>query len=76
MPHLDGRGVAKAVKEISSATPVILLTGWGRRSQGDGEAVPCVDRVLGKPPKMRELRMALAEHCSGAESAETNAAHG
>jgi signal transduction histidine kinase len=61
MPHLDGRGVAKAVKEASPGTPVILLTGWGARLASDGEVSVHVDRVLGKPVKMRELRAALAE---------------
>ena len=64
MPHLDGRGVAKAVKEASPRTPVILLTGWGARLGSDAEAPAHVDRVLGKPAKLRELRAALAECCS------------
>jgi signal transduction histidine kinase len=63
MPHLDGRGVAKAVKEASPRTPVILLTGWGARLGSDGEAPAHVDRVIGKPAKMRDLRAALAECC-------------
>jgi len=62
MPHLDGRGVAKAVKETSPHTPVILLTGWGQRLGTDSDALGHVDRVLGKPPKARELRAAL-EQC-------------
>jgi len=61
MPHLDGRGVAKSVKEASPHTPVILLTGWGQRPGADVESLPHVDRVLGKPPKAKELRAALAE---------------
>ncbi len=64
MPHLDGYAVAKAIKESSPMTPVILLTGWGRRLEPDGDAPPNVDRVLAKPPKLRELRAALAECCS------------
>ena len=59
MPHIDGRRVAAAVKEMSPATPVILLTGWGQRIADEGDPVPHVDRVLGKPPKLRELREAL-----------------
>ena len=60
MPHVDGRKVASAVKSSSPATPVILLTGWG---EGLSEAGPPsnVDRVLNKPPKLRDLRNALAE---------------
>jgi CheY-like chemotaxis protein len=69
MPYLDGRGVAKAVKEASLATPVILLTGWGQRSAAEGDRPPYVDRVLGKPPRARELREALARCCSRAPTA-------
>jgi PAS domain S-box-containing protein len=60
MPYVDGRKVAQAVKELSPKTPVILLTGWGKRMQGDGDIPPHVDRMFGKPPKLSELRAALA----------------
>jgi PAS domain S-box-containing protein len=63
MPYVDGRRVAAAVKEASPATPVILLTGWGRRLVTDGEIPSHVDRVLAKPPKLREVREALAQLC-------------
>jgi PAS domain S-box-containing protein len=61
MPHVDGRVVARGVKEASPETPVIMLTGWGERLLSEGEAPPSVDRVLSKPPRLRELRKALAE---------------
>ena len=61
MPYLDGRQVASAVKNLSPATPVILLTGWGQRLVAEGDIPPHVDRVLNKPPKLRELREALAQ---------------
>jgi signal transduction histidine kinase/ActR/RegA family two-component response regulator/PAS domain-containing protein len=61
MPHVDGRSVARAVKQASPNTPVILLTGWGERLLADGEMPPYVDRVLSKPPRLREVRKALAE---------------
>jgi PAS domain S-box-containing protein len=61
MPYVDGRNVAGQVKASSPATPVILLTGWGQRLVAEGEVPPHVDRVLNKPPKLHELRMALAE---------------
>jgi PAS domain S-box-containing protein len=63
MPYLDGRRVAAAVKEASPATPVILLTGWGQRLAAEGDIPPHVDRVLAKPPKLRELREALGYLC-------------
>jgi len=63
MPHVDGRQVAEAVKASSPSTPVILLTGWGRRLQAENDVPPFVDRVLAKPPKLREVRDALAQLC-------------
>jgi CheY-like chemotaxis protein len=60
MPSVDGRQVASAVKAASPFTPVILLTGWGERLLADGDIPPHVDQVLSKPPKLRDLRQALA----------------
>jgi signal transduction histidine kinase len=64
MPYVDGRKVASSVKAVSPSTPVILLTGWGERLIAEGDVPPHVDRLLSKPPKLRELREALA-HCCG-----------
>jgi PAS domain S-box-containing protein len=69
MPYVDGRNVAAAVKAASSATPVILLTGWGQRLLAEHDIPPHVDRLLNKPPKLQELRAALVE--LAASSAET-----
>jgi CheY-like chemotaxis protein len=66
MPYVDGRQVAAAVKARSPATPVILLTGWGHQMLADGAAVENIDAVVGKPPKLRELRAALAQTVSAA----------
>ena len=61
MPYVDGRQVVASVRSMSPATPIILLTGWGQHVLGDQERPPEVDRLLGKPPRVRELRAALAE---------------
>jgi CheY-like chemotaxis protein len=61
MPYVDGRKVAASVKALSPTTPVILLTGWGQRLVIEGDVPPEVNCVLTKPPKLRELRQALAE---------------
>jgi signal transduction histidine kinase/ActR/RegA family two-component response regulator len=61
MPRMDGRRVAVAIKNLDRDAVVILLTGWGQRLLDDNEVPPGVDRVLGKPPKMEELRSVLAE---------------
>jgi CheY-like chemotaxis protein len=60
MPYVDGRQVAAAVKKRDGAVPVILLTGWGQRLMADGETPLHVDQVLSKPPKLQEVRAALA----------------
>jgi CheY-like chemotaxis protein len=61
MPYMDGHEVARAIKETSVNTPVILLTGWGRRMTGERDMPANVDRTLDKPPKLPELREALAD---------------
>jgi PAS domain S-box-containing protein len=72
MPYVDGRKVAGAIKALEEATPVIMLTGWGQRLVAEGEIPAHVDRVLSKPPKLRELRAALAQltQRSGSPSAK------
>jgi signal transduction histidine kinase/ActR/RegA family two-component response regulator len=61
MPYVDGRKVAASIKAASARTPVILLTGWGRRLLAENDIPAHVDRVLSKPPKLAEVRTALAE---------------
>ena len=65
MPNIDGRQVAQAIKAVRPHTLVVMLTGWGRRMNADGERPPHVDHLLSKPPKLAELRAALA-HCAPA----------
>jgi CheY-like chemotaxis protein len=62
MPHVDGRRLAAAVKAASPSTPVILLTGWGHRLAAEGDIPDHVDELLSKPPKLADLRAALARH--------------
>jgi hypothetical protein len=38
-----------------------MMTGWGHRLRAEDDVPEFVDRVLGKPPKLLELRAALAE---------------
>ncbi len=61
MPDVDGRQVVSSVREMSAGTPIILLTGWGQQVTSDSNRPLAVDRLLGKPPRIRELRAALAE---------------
>jgi signal transduction histidine kinase/HAMP domain-containing protein len=60
MPYLDGRQVAKTIKQESPSTPVIMLTGWGAFMKEDGNAPEQVDGIISKPPRSRELRGMLS----------------
>jgi signal transduction histidine kinase/CheY-like chemotaxis protein len=75
MPNVDGRMVAAAIKDLSTATPVIMLTGWGRRLQSEEDMPAHVDHLLSKPPKLRELRETLAL-CSDAPAREQKRGRG
>ena len=58
MPRMDGLEVAKRVKEIQPAVPVVLMTGWGANYQN---APPeAVNVVLSKPTTLQELDEALS----------------
>lgn len=61
MPYVGGRDVARAIKETSPSTPVILLTGWGQRFAAEGEVHLHVDWLLSKPPTLDQLRAAFAD---------------
>ena len=56
--------VARSVKQSSSSTPVILLTGWGQRLIAEKDIPADVDCVLSKPPKLYQLREVLAKYCT------------
>jgi signal transduction histidine kinase/CHASE3 domain sensor protein/CheY-like chemotaxis protein len=62
MPYVDGRKVSSVIKTAAPETILLMLTGWGQRLVTEGDVPTHVDRVLSKPPKLRELREALA-HC-------------
>jgi PAS domain S-box-containing protein len=63
MPYVDGKQVAAAIKRLSPVTPVILFSGWGQRLAAEKELPPHINYVLSKPPKLRDLRLALIHCC-------------
>ena len=65
MPHVDGRKVAATIRAASPKTPIVMLTGWGQSLASEHGVPPEVNRLLPKPPKLRELRVALAELTQG-----------
>jgi CheY-like chemotaxis protein len=61
MPDVDGREVVASLRALSPVTPIVVLTGWQFQVTKDEQRALKVDRLLGKPPRIRELRAALAE---------------
>jgi DNA-binding NtrC family response regulator len=55
MPDLDGYQVARAIKDESPDTPIILMTGGGTTTMEARLRSPAVDAVAAKPPRMQEL---------------------
>lgn len=62
MPVLDGRGLAKLVRETytDSKTPIIALTGWG--STLDESSRTYFDDVLPKPIQLEVLGQTLKKY--------------
>lgn len=56
MPYVDGREVAKIIKQGSPGTPVVMLTGWGEFISDDETALSDFDDILNKPPRLGEFR--------------------
>lgn len=61
MPGLTGSQLAKAIKEKSPGSPVILLTGFGDDIRNGGENPEGVWSVLAKPVSGPDLRKAIVE---------------
>jgi signal transduction histidine kinase/CheY-like chemotaxis protein len=70
MPYLDGRQVAKAIKQESPETPVVMLTGWGAFIKEDNNKPAEVDSIISKPPRSRELREMLRRFSPARNGAE------
>ncbi len=59
MPGMNGEEVAQHVKSVSKDTPVVLLSGWTGQFDAQADGNSCVDLVLGKPPKRKDLLAAI-----------------
>lgn len=61
MPDVDGRQVVRAVKHVSPATPVIVLTGWADLVEPGDDLLGQVHALLKKPLSLEQLQNALAQ---------------
>src|SRR5437879_4060283 len=55
MPRVSGWQVARAIKEMAPAVPVIVVTGFGVELSAEERRAHGVDLVLVKPLKMQEI---------------------
>ena len=51
----------RCVGNRRQGAPVILFSGWDQRMTAEGELPDHVDRIVSKPPKLKDLREALAD---------------
>jgi FixJ family two-component response regulator len=65
MPGMNGWELAHALKAQTPSIPVILLTGWGEYPAGEESDRSLVDRILGKPARLQDLLVAIAELTGG-----------
>jgi signal transduction histidine kinase/CheY-like chemotaxis protein len=68
MPEVDGHQVVRAIKGDSPETPVIMITGWGSMMKEEGEEIPDVDALVGKPPSIQKLNELLLQLTAGKSS--------
>ena len=61
MSGLNGRAVAKRLRELAPQTPLVLLSGWAGEAEEEATVRTDFDAVVCKPPTMDSLRRALAE---------------
>jgi signal transduction histidine kinase len=61
MPEVSGWDVANTVKEMSPATSVILMTGWGITLDRDKAKEKGVDVIVSKPFQISEMQKVLNE---------------
>jgi len=60
MPRVSGWQVARAVREIAPAVPVVLVTGFGVELTAEERQTHGVDMVLVKPLKIADVMDAMA----------------
>jgi CheY-like chemotaxis protein len=61
MPRVSGWQVARAIKEMAPAVPVILVTGFGVELSPEERSKHNVDVVLVKPLKIQEILDVVAQ---------------
>jgi signal transduction histidine kinase/ActR/RegA family two-component response regulator len=74
MPRMDGRELARVIKQESPQTPIIMITGWGDIMKAEQTQPENIDAVLSKPPDAKELFDTVRKLGSAAHKAKVAAA--
>ena len=61
MPGMSGDQLAAAIKAREPGTPIIMLTGLGRKSEEEDDVSEFVDLLVVKPASLKDLRAAIAK---------------
>jgi len=61
MPGIGGDQLADLIKQIAPKVPIIMITGLGNIMETSGEMPKNIDRIIGKPFRLDELRKVLIE---------------
>jgi CheY-like chemotaxis protein len=69
MPKMDGRQLARFLKEQAPTLPVIVMTGWGTLMKGEEDLGAPVDGLLSKPPSIPQLQAVLSRVLSRSKPA-------
>ena len=56
MPGMDGWSLALRIKEESSATPVVLMTGEAKEVVRDKLKGNCIDFIMFKPLRLKDIQ--------------------
>ena len=58
MPNMKGNELARRIKQLSPAQPIVMITAYAERL---GDSSNPVDALLNKPFQLEDLRRAMAE---------------
>ncbi len=61
MPEVSGAEVARSIKASRAQTWIVMLTGWGPQVDASDDWRAHVDDVLGKPPRLADLRKLMGQ---------------
>jgi CheY-like chemotaxis protein len=59
LPGMDGLDLAREVKRLCTTQPIIMITAYAQMMASDGETVPNIDFLMGKPFSVHQMREML-----------------